>query len=162
MAIETHQLYSAAGDALGAKQAAAILNVGVQHFYKLAADPMSLDVPVRDDVMRITQLVEAMTARPHAKAKLHLWRLYFDDLFRRAVDRDEATPLDCETIREKAAALCQHFGELLAECGPGFNPDRIANEGAEVIAAITTLVRCAELTDDMSRTAKVRTLKPAS
>jgi hypothetical protein len=156
--IETHQLYAAAVDALGAKRVRDELNVGLQHVYKLAADPMTQDVPVRDDVARITSLVDALAARPHAKPALILWRLYFSDMFARAVDRQTVMPLDKCNVAEHVGKICREFAEMMLKLSNGdeLDPDVITKEAADVIAAVERLVRCAEAADDAPKLRSVR------
>lgn len=148
MSIETHQLYSAALQEMSAKQLAQVLGVGVSHVYKLAADPHSLDVPVRDDIARITAMVEALAARPNGQHALILIRLFFNDLFARVIDRETPKPLSAECIPQHVGRICAEFGDLLSSVGPKFSADQIATEGAQVIAAIECLIRSAEATDD--------------
>lgn len=147
MSLETYQLYDAARTQIGVKLLADALNVGVQHAHKLATDPSALDVPVRDDVARITSLLTALAARPHAKPALILFRMYFEDVFSRLLDKEHVSPLTCEGVADHVGRLCTEFAGLVVECKPGFASDRIATEASELIAAITTLVRCAEVAD---------------
>jgi hypothetical protein len=151
MAVESHQLFEAAKEALGAKYAAEVMGISAAHYYVLCTDPMARSTMVRDDVMRITQLVDAMASRPHAKPKIVMWRLFFDDLFVRAIERDEATPLTCQDTLAHAERLTSEFCDVLKECRQGFNADRITKEGADLIAAVTNLIRCAEMSDNPKR-----------
>lgn len=152
--VETHQLYAEAKRQVGAKVCADALGVGVAHFYKLCSDPMSLDVPIRDDVQRLQNLLEVLAARPHAKPALILFRLYFDDLFARLIDHDAVTPLDCHGITDHVERLCREFADLVHEVKPGFVSDRIASEGSQLMAAVTKLVRCAEVADNAEQKPK--------
>lgn len=155
--IETHQLYESAVKAISAKQVADALNVGVNHVYKLAADPFSLDAPVRDDVLRITTLMEKLAAHPNGREALILFCVYFKDLIERLRDGDIVTPLDCAGLPERLAAISHAFGDVVGNLKPGFNANTIAKEGAELIAETERLLRCAEASDD-----KVTPLRPAS
>lgn len=144
---EPVQLYCAAAKAIGHKQLADALNVSVGHTYVLTADPLAIDAPVRNDVERLTTLVQTLATHPSARSTLILFRLYFKELFARVLDREEPKPLTPETMCAEVQEVVSQFGELLRECRPGFVPDHIAVEAADVIAALERLIASAESSD---------------
>lgn len=146
--IETLELYRAAAKAIGHKQLADALNISLGHTYVLTADPLAIDAPVRNDIERLTTLIQALATHPNARPTLILFRLYFKELFARVLDREEPTPLTPETVCAETQEAIGQFGELLRECRPGFIPDRIAAEAADVISILERLVASAESSDD--------------
>jgi len=142
---DTHELYRAAIDAIGAKKVAHALGLGLSHTYRLQRAPMDEGdadgTGARSDVDRIEMLIDVLAAHPNARPALHLWRLHFDALFARAVDRATPRPLTEEGLAAEVGRTCKEFGELLAECGPDLDPARVRKEGTEAIEAIKRLIQ---------------------
>lgn len=111
---------------------------------------MSLDVVVRDDLERVVQVIDALAARPHARRALIMWRLFLEDHLARAVDHDSPSPLTCEQVIDHVERISREYADVVHECRKNFDADKLALQGAELIAAVTTLVRCAEAADGNS------------
>lgn len=156
--IETVQLYRATAHAIGHKRMASTMGISLQHSYVLTNDPISREAPVRDDVERITNLMEANATHGAAgkAANVH-FELYFTELFDRVNRHEIPTALTCETVVTEAQKAIAEFGQLLAECRPGFTPDRVLAEAADVITALRRLAVCAEAADDV--TPRIRKVK---
>lgn len=154
--METNDLFHIAGDAVGFKQLSHALGLSLAHTYKLAADPMSLDVPVRNDLDRIASVVDMMAARPHAKPALVLWRTWFQDLFARAIYDERAPVLTCDNVQATTERLCSEFADVLKECRKDFVPEAVAKQAAELMAVLETLVRCAGVKTEQRKTVPLR------
>ncbi len=146
--IETTQLISAAGEAVGYKKLSHALGLSLAHTYKLAADPMSLDQPVRNDLDRIGSVIDLLAALPHARPALILWKEFFDEAFNRALNREHLSALTCEAVPAVAEKLCREFADVLRECRKDYVPDALAKQAAELMAELSLLIRCGELKDD--------------
>lgn len=154
--IEARQTLNAVVDAIGAKRAADAMNLSLHHVYKLLADPVTLDAPVRNDVERLTNLYEVAAAHPKARPALILSRLYWKETFARILDRESAEPLSSVDVVLKAQELCAEVSDVLRECKPGYCPDKIAKEASELIAVLEQLVAMAEVSDDTRITVPLR------
>lgn len=150
--LETHQLMQATARVVNHKRMAHALAVSLPHTYVLCADPLTQDAPVRNDADRLTNLLTELASHRDGKPTLVLWELYFAQLFGRLVRNEKPAALTCETIIPEAQKLCAHMADVLAECKPGFVPNTIAKEAAEMIAALRTLIECAEEADDTPAT----------
>lgn len=159
MPLETHQLYQKTAEVIGHKRLASALNVSVAHTYNLTADPLSQNVAVRDDADRLTSMLEALSTHPHGKPALVLWELHFSELFDRLVRRETPEPLTPETVITEAQKAITEFGELLRECKPGFVPEKLAKEAAELIAVLERIVHMAETSDDTVRAVPFRKIR---
>jgi hypothetical protein len=146
---DTHELYRAAIDAIGAKKVAHALGLSLSHTYRLQRPPMDESdgdgTGARSDADRIEMLVDVLAAHPYARPVLHRGRLHFDALFRRALDREDMRPLSAEALAAQVGGVCKEFGEFLRECGPMLEPHRVLKEGAEAIEAIERLIRAAQV-----------------
>lgn len=145
---ETHELYRAAIDAIGAKKVAHALGLSLSHTYRLQRPPMDESdgdgTGARSDVDRIEMLIDVLAAHPYARPVLHQWRLHFEAMFRRALDREEIRPVSDEALARKVGDVCREFGEFLRECGPTLDARRVLKEGAEAIEAIERIIRAAQ------------------
>lgn len=143
---DSHELFAASIEVIGAKKVASALNLSLAHTYRLQRSPLDEDpngTGARNDVDRIEQLVDVLAAHPRARPVLHRWRLYFDALFRRAIDHEDARPVSEGAFAERVGQAVIEFGEMLKQCGSDVDPARVAKEGAETIEAIERLVRSA-------------------
>lgn len=155
--IESTQVYRAWAKAIGHKRMASTLAVSLQHSYVLTTDPIARDIQVRDDIERITNMVEASAAHGAAgKAANIQAELYFSDLFGRVNRNESPTPLTCESVILRAQEGCAHFSDVLRSCKPGFIPDEVAKEAAEMIVWLREFVACAEASDDVPQTKPIR------
>jgi hypothetical protein len=158
MAIETHQLMAATAGVINHKRMAQALAVSLSHTYVLCADPMAHDAPVRNDADRLVNLLTELATHRNGRPALVMWRMFWKEFFARVIDGEKPEPLTCETIIPEAQQLCAHFSDVLKECKPGFVPDHVAQEAAEMIAKLEQLVACAEAADD-SGVAQARRLR---
>lgn len=149
MAIETYQLFEATARVTGRANLARALHVGEKHTYNLTADPMTIEVPCRNDADRMTNVFEMLATYPAGRPALILWRQHFNELFARLVDRETAKPLTPETVILEAQEVCAEVGDVLRECKPGFLPNRLAQQCAEAIARLERLMAMAEAADDI-------------
>lgn len=157
---ESYELFKDAIEAIGARKVARALGLqSVSSAYRLARHPMDEDDPdgtgARNDLDRLEQLMDVLAAHPHARPVLIRFRLFFDGTFRRALDHEEVLPLTSDRVADKAARLCKEFGELLAEM-PSMDPDRIVNEGSELMAVLDRLIQAAEATKEEASARRLR------
>lgn len=148
MAFETYQLFGMTADAIGRDGIADALHIGMKHTYNLTADPMTLEVPCKNDAQRLQNMFEKLATHPAGKPALICWRMHFNELFARLIDHEIAKPLTPETVLLEAQEMCAEMGDVLRECKPGFVPDKLAKEAAELIAVLERMVAMAEAADD--------------
>lgn len=159
MPIETHQVYAAIASAIGHKRMASTQGCSVQHTYLLTRDPVELDAPVRTDLDRFLALLEVAATHPDGKSATVLAELACNEFFDRINRRQTPKALTPETVCLETQEAIAQFGELLRECKPGFIPDKIAAEAADVIAVLKRFVAAAEKADDVPQIG--RRVRPA-
>jgi hypothetical protein len=159
MAMETHDLFAMTADVIGRDGLASALHVGVKHTYNLTADPMTLEVPCRNDAERMQNVFEKLATYPEGKPALILWRMHFNELFSRLIDHENARPLTPETVLVEAQELCAEVADVLRECKPGFVPEKLSKEAAELIAVLERIVHMAEASDDVRSTVPFRKVR---
>jgi hypothetical protein len=148
--IETSQLYAGTLRVLGIHRLQQLMGFRkAQSVYKLAADRLALDTPVRDDVQRITSVVEALAAHPNERAVLVMWEMYFKELFNRVIRHQTYESMTAEDVVKRAQELCVEVSDVLRECKPGYSPGKLVKESSELIAVLEKLVGMAEVTDDV-------------
>lgn len=136
---DSHVLYKAACDAIGAKKVASALNLSLACTYRLC-QPMEAD-GIRSDIDRIEQLVDVLAAHPRARPVVHLFRLHFESVFKRTEDYDSPLPLTDERLAQKAGTICNEVGDLLRTLQPGYDSTVVAKEASEVIVAVERLMK---------------------
>jgi len=146
---ETHELMRRIIDTVGAKVVAHALHLSLSHVYRMARHPMDADDPdgtgTRNDLDRIEMLVDVLAARPHARPVLRELHLWFDALFRRALDREEPAPLTDIELARRLGHVVREFGEFLETCDArDLDPKRVWQEGSEALDAIERLLRAVQ------------------
>lgn len=115
--MQTHELWNAILEAGGAKRVAQAIGRDLSTAYKWARHPMASDEPDGTGSSNIfdwfESVVEVLAARPSARPTLRLMRLWFDDLFRLAIDRDEAPGITDMSADSLVAAF---WASVEAEC----------------------------------------------
>lgn len=152
MPIESYQLFRAHAAAQGHKGLARSMNISKSHTYVLTTPSEDRETQVRDDVERLTSMCEASATRGSTgRVANKLTEVYFKELFDRLNRNQHTEPLTCELVVQRAQRMCERMADVLKECRPGFIPDAIAREAAEMIVELESLIVCAEAADDPPR-----------
>jgi hypothetical protein len=147
--IESFQIYRQHAQAQGHKGLRSTLGCSLSHTYVLTTPSEARDTQVRDDLERIVAMVEASASRgKDGEVANEMTEVFFSELFNRTNRGDSPKPLTCERAITEAQVLCQHFADVLGTCKPGFVPEEVTIEAAEMIVALRNLIRCAEAADD--------------
>jgi hypothetical protein len=151
MPLETHQVFEASARAQGHKGLSASTQLALATTYARTTPYEARDPMTPDEIQRITWMFEANATRGgEGKVANVLGEVYFTELFDRLNRHESPTALTCELAVTKAQELCEHFAGVLKACRPGFVPDEVAIEAAEMLVALRDVIKCAEAADDKS------------
>lgn len=78
-------------------------------------------------------------------------RIWTDEKFERWFRHGAQSPLLDVELAARAGQACKEFGEFVASLQPGFDPDTVAKEAADVIAILEIIVKAAEKRDDIPK-----------
>lgn len=105
--------------ALGAKHVQKLWGYTLGYIYALARDPSDPDHPdntgtERDPLTRIEMLLEKLATYPRHRWLLKEWKLHFDALFDRLLDRDDPDDSTNAAIIAHTASSMKEGGEAAA------------------------------------------------
>lgn len=155
--IESNQIIRAAAKAksINPKKLAHAFGVDISTVYSFArpqADPTHPDATgAINFVDRFEAFGDLLSAHPREGMPIIvLLHTYVNELFARWMQNAIASPLLDSELVARAGQACMEFGEFVASLQPGesFDADRIAREGADVIAVIHQIMVAAERRDD--------------
>lgn len=118
--MESHEIYARAISAIGAKKVARALGLSLSHVYRFQRHPCDDSDPegtgARNHLDALEQLVDILAAHPRARPVIVHLRLWFESLFKRALDRTQGEPTTLNELRAQSTNALREVADVVDAC----------------------------------------------
>lgn len=154
-------LYRETIEAAGVKRVGRALHLSDSMVYKLARPASDPDHPDRtgtdrNDLDRLTTLLEVVSSLPSARPVLHRWRQHFEQLFDRLLNHREIRPVTQADVIAYAARCAEEHGQALKEALTEGDDEKAMSECCEAAEALRQLMEALAQKIDHDKTIPMR------